>query len=329
VADAAECAFRFDADRPAPMQVVCLLFKIRTQRATAGKRVRAQAGWFGAGIATALCMEAIYERPEDYDLEHEGDDDDVRFYVRLLDRWRPRRVMELASGTGRVTIPLARAAAGSGVEIVGLEREGPMLEEALRKRAELDPRERSGLLFIAADMRDWRTPEPFDLVIAPCSSLCHLLTLEDQLAAWRAASNNLRDGGRFVADLTMPNLAAYADSMQTPPRAFVEIDVDARDPRTGTRLLRYKTTRYLPHEQRAEIRFLYDRFPGDQGVDRYVSDFDSHVYFPREVELLFRLTGFSAETWFGDYGYRRLRSTSRQLIGVGRKDGHRSDVTVS
>jgi SAM-dependent methyltransferase len=274
-------------------------------------------------------MEAIYERPEDYDLEHEGDDDDVRFYVRLLDRWRPRRVMELASGTGRVTIPLARAAAGSGVEIVGLEREGPMLEEALRKRAELDPRERSGLSFIAADMRDWRTPEPFDLVIAPCSSLCHLLTLEDQLAAWRAASNNLRDGGRFVADLTMPNLAAYADSMQTPPRAFVEIDVDARDPRTGTRLLRYKTTRYLPHEQRAEIRFLYDRFPGDQGVDRYVSDFDSHVYFPREVELLFRLTGFSVETWFGDYGYRRLRSTSRQLIGVGRKDGHRSDVTVS
>jgi hypothetical protein len=156
-------------------------------------------------------------------------------------------------------------------------------------------------------------------VIAPCSSLSHLLTLDDQIAAWRCAWNNLTDGGRFVVDLTMPNLAAYADSMQTPPRTFVEIDVDTRDPDTGTRLLRYKTTRYLPHEQRAEIRFLYDRFPESSQVDRYVSDFDCHVYYPREVELLFRLTGFSTEAWFGDYAMRRPRASSRQLIGVGVK----------
>jgi hypothetical protein len=56
-------------------------------------------------------------------------------------------------------------------------------------------------------------------------------------------------------------------------------------------------------------------------VDRYVSDFDCHVYYPREVELLFRLTGFHVEAWFGDYSMRRLRSSSRQLIGVGVKRG--------
>jgi hypothetical protein len=117
----------------------------------------------------------------------------------------------------------------------------------------------------------------------------------------------------------MPNLPAYADSMQTPPRTFVEIDVDARDPRSGARLLRYKTTQYRPHEQCAEIRFLYDKFPDANQVDRYVSDFVSHVYYPREVELLFRLTGFSVEAWFGDYAMRRLRASSRQLIGVGIK----------
>jgi SAM-dependent methyltransferase len=262
-------------------------------------------------------MEAIYQRPRDYDLEHEGDDEDVGFYLKLLDRWRPKRVMELASGSGRVTIPLARVAIASGAEIVGLEREGPMLEEAERKRAALTPHERAGFSFIEGDMRRWSTPQPFDLVIAPCSSLSHLLMLDEQIAAWQCAYDNLRAGGRFVVDLTMPNLPAYADSMQTPPRTLVEVDVDARDPQTGTRLVRYKTTRYLPHEQRAEIRFLYDRFPQDQQVDRYVSDFDCHVYYPREVELLFRVAGFSIDCWFGDYTMRRLRATSRQLIGVG------------
>jgi hypothetical protein len=84
-------------------------------------------------------MEAIYQRPRDYDLEHEGDDQDVAFYVKLLDTWQPRRVMELASGSGRVTIPLARAAAVSGVQIVGLEREASMLEEACRKTCSPEP----------------------------------------------------------------------------------------------------------------------------------------------------------------------------------------------
>jgi hypothetical protein len=172
---------------------------------------------------------------------------------------------------------------------------------------------------MTGDMRAWLAEQPFDLVIAPCSSLSHLLALDDQIAACHCAWDSLADGGRFVVDLTMPNLAAYADSMQTPPRAFVEIDIDARDPNTGTRLLRYKTMRYLPHEQRAEIRFLHDRFPDSRHVDRYVSDFDCQVYYPREVELLFRLTGFRVEAWFGDYTMRRLRTSSQQLIAVGVK----------
>ena len=264
-------------------------------------------------------VEAIYERPRDYDLEHAGDEEDVAFYVQLLARWRPRRVIELAAGSGRVTIPLARAAAASGIQIVGLEREGAMFDEAMQKRAELDDDARRCLTFMTGDMRAWRAEQPFDLVIAPCSSLSHLLALEDQIAAWRCAWDSLANCGRFVVDLTMPNLAAYADSLQTPPRTFVEIDIDARDQNTGTRLLRYKTTRYLPHQQRAEIRFLYDKFPDGSQVDRYISDFDCHVYYPREVELLFRLTGFRIEAWFGDYAMRRLRTSSRQLIGVGVK----------
>lgn len=264
-------------------------------------------------------MEAIYQRPRDYDLEHEGDDEDVQFYIGLLDRWRPRRVIELASGSGRISIPLAKA--GEGIHIVGLERPGPMLDDARRKQRDLPSDARGRLSFLESDMRDWRTEEPFDLVIAPCSSLSHLLELDDQLAAWRCAYQNLRPGGRFVADLTMPNLPLYADSMQTPPRSFVEIDVDARDSETGTRLLRHKTTRYLPHIQRAEVRFLYDRFPEGKQADRYVSDFDSHIYYPREVELLFRTSGFEMDTWLGDYSARRFRATSRQMIAVGRRSG--------
>jgi SAM-dependent methyltransferase len=264
-------------------------------------------------------VEAIYERPQDYDLEHEGDDEDIDFYLGLVRRLRPARVLELASGSGRVTIPLAKLAPSLGYEIVGLEIAETMLAEAERKRAALDADAQSRVRFVRGDIRTWAADVPFDLVITPCSSLSHLLSLDDQLAAWRRAHDNLAAGGRFVADLTMANVAVYAESMQTPPRTTLEIDIDTTDPATGVRMLRYKTTRYLPHEQRAEIRFLYDKFPEGESVDRYVSDFDAHVYYPRELELLFRITGFEVESRYGNYNMKPMRRSSRQMIYIGQR----------
>jgi hypothetical protein len=171
---------------------------------------------------------------------------------------------------------------------------------------------------VQADMRVWRSDEPFDLILTPCSSLCHLLTLEDRLITWQTARANLTGGGRFVADTAMANFAVFAESCQAPPRMPVEMDVDATRRGDGQRLIRYKTTRYHAHEQRAQVRFLYDRLQQtDTATERYVSDFESHVYFPCEMELLFVHSGFRIERVYGDYFDRPLRATSRELIVVG------------
>jgi len=266
-------------------------------------------------------MEAIYERPADYDLEHEGDDEDVRFYMRLVASLRPRRVLELACGSGRVTIPLAQRAARDGFEVVGLDIANTMLAEAERKRAAMGSEERARVTFMRGDVRCWRDTGGFDLIISPCGSLSHLLTIDDQVAAWACAYQNLCAGGRFVVDVPMPNLAVYAESLHAQPRTLLELDIDTRDPVTNDRLVRYKTTRYLAHEQRAAIRFLYDKFPDGCHPDRYVSDFECHVYYPRELDLLFRLTGFAVERRYGDYQMHPLAATSRALVVVGRRPG--------
>lgn len=261
----------------------------------------------------------IYARPHDYDLEHEGDDEDIGFYLELVRRLKPARVLELASGSGRVTLPLAGRAADQGFDIVGLELSETMLEVAERKKADLPAAARERLQFVRGDLLEWAAPEPFDLVVIPCGSMSHVLGLDDQIRAWRRAYDNLRPGGRFLVDLVMPDVAAYVDSLRTPPRTPVEIDIDTEDSESGARLLRYKTTRYDPHEQRADIRFIYDKLTADGRVDRYLSDFTAHVYYPREVELLFRATGFEVEQRYGDYAMRRLKRTSRALIVQGRR----------
>jgi hypothetical protein len=62
---------------------------------------------------------------------------------------------------------------------------------------------------------------------------------------------NLRPGGIFVVDVAMPQLPTYTDSLQTPGRTLLELDLDSQAPQTGARMLRYKATVYLAHEQHA------------------------------------------------------------------------------
>jgi SAM-dependent methyltransferase len=58
-----------------------------------------------------------------YDLEHLGDEDEIQFYVNLSRSLKPDRVLELACGTGRITIPLAEEGRRSGYSAVGLDTE--------------------------------------------------------------------------------------------------------------------------------------------------------------------------------------------------------------
>ena len=269
--------------------------------------------------ASSDVPEAIYQRPEDYDLEHVGDTEDVDFFVDQVTRLKPKRVLELACGTGRVTLPLAEAGAKQGFVVVGMELVSEMLVAAEQRCKSASSDTCAHLSFVHGDMRMWRADKPFDLILTPCSSVCHLLTLEDQLATWRSAYDNLVPGGRFIVDVTMPDLSAYADSFRSPPRELVEIDLDTFDETTQTRMLRYKTTRYLAEDQRAHIRFLYDKYVGTAPPHRSVSDFESHVYYPREMRLLFLHTGFTIESVYGDYRGRPLNPSARQMIFVGLK----------
>ncbi len=267
-------------------------------------------------------MASIYSRPEEYDLEHGAGEEDVAFYVRLVQRLEARSLLELGCGSGRITVPLAEIADAQNLRITGVDLAEEMLGEAEEKLSELPEAGRACVQLLKEDIRHFIATPAVDLVIVPCSTLAHVLELEDQLLVWRAAYASLRPGGRFVVDLTMPNLGAYVESMATPPRSLVEMDIDQESEDGVHRLIRYKTTRYEAHRQRAHVRFLYDRFEtraDQEQARRYISDFESHVYFPRELQLLFMYTGFEIEQTWGGYRGEALRSHSRALIMVGRR----------
>jgi trans-aconitate methyltransferase len=264
-----------------------------------------------------VATEPIYQRPDDYDLEHEGDVRDVRFYSALARRLQPSRVLELACGTARVTCALARTLPDA--QIVGLDSSPEMLARG-RQRIQSAPAELRGrVLLIEGDMRYWRSELAFDLVVVPCGSVAHLVTMADRLRTWSNVYTLLRAGGSFAVDVRMPDLATLADSQRLPPRAPLLMDVDGFGRPHGRRLLRCTATMYEPHEQSAHIRYFYDRLDREDTLERFVSDEHSHVYFPSEVELLFAVTGFTAIERYGDYDFSPLGPASSVLITVAQR----------
>jgi SAM-dependent methyltransferase len=260
-------------------------------------------------------MSDLYRHPEQYDREHLGDEEDIGFYLSLSRRLAPRKLLELGCGTGRITLPLAQL----GFDVVGLDNQPEMLQKAEERRLQTSPEIRQRLQFIEGDMRTWSAGTAFDLILIPASSITHVLSLEDQLAVWKTCHDNLRAGGRLLVEATMPNMASFADSFSVPPRAPVEIDIDNINESDGTRLIRRKTTRYLSHEQRAQIRFMYEKYQDGRGVETFLDDFESHVFFPRELRLLFIHTGYEVEVTLGDYVGRALKADSRVMIMIGRR----------
>ena len=266
----------------------------------------------------------IYARPDLYDMEYEGDSNrDVQFFARLLARVRPRRVLELACGSGRVTFPLA--AALPKAEIVGVDSSSEMLGKAAAARDAAESSVRQRVSFVKGDMRDWPgSSDVFDAVVIACCSVSHLLTLDDRRRTWATAFRSLRPGGVCVLDVRVPDLATLAESQRVRPRAFVDLDIDATRRSLGeeARLLRCTATTYKPHLQRADVRLIYDRF--DQGAlaERLVADFASHVYFPAELELLFVSAGFAIAQQYGDYRFVPRDRTSEYVVTVARRPRH-------
>jgi ubiquinone/menaquinone biosynthesis C-methylase UbiE len=126
---------------------------------------------------------------------------DTPFYLALAREAaaRGQAVLELACGTGRVTLPIAR----EGIEVVGLDNAAAMLDVARRKAAAED----LDVTWVEADMRDFDLGRRFGLVIIPYRSFLHLLTDADQAACLDAVYRHLLPGGRFATNFFAPPVA--------------------------------------------------------------------------------------------------------------------------
>jgi SAM-dependent methyltransferase len=173
--------------------------------------------------------------------------EDITFYVEeALACEGP--VVELAVGSGRIAVPIARA----GRRVIGVDLSEGMLEVA---RSLAEEHGAADLLDLrVGDLREPPVEERVELVICPFRSLLHMQDEADKLRALRGARELLLPGGRFVFDVFAPSDEDIAETngiwLEREPGIFERADWDA-----DTRTLRL-SVRSGEHAASMELHWL-------------------------------------------------------------------------
>ena len=261
-------------------------------------------------------MGEYYEHASDYDLEYSGQtEQDVPFWCELVMRYTPQRVLELACGSGRIGIELLHSPGNFQLE--GLDISPEMLAAYGRKLEREPEAVQQRVTLHEADMCDYQLTNKgaFDLIFLPFNSIAHLYEIEQQLDTVKNTYDHLAPDGRFVVDIFLPDIDYLSDALNHPSHIYVEDEIEVPDEFT---MLLYTSRKYDPIEQLQHILWTHEKFFESGEHERYLSKLDMHIFFPRELQLLFLASSFSIEAIYGGYDWKPFGKGTRQIV-VGRK----------
>lgn len=216
--------------------------------------------------------------------------------------------LELAAGSGRVAIALAR----KGFRVIGLELSPGMLARARARTGRLAPAAQERLTWLQGDMADFHLPgRTFGLVFVAYNSFWLLTDPADQARCLRCAAAHLAPGGRLVLDLFPPNPDDYTDE------DGIAVHLAAKH--KGSDLLRVKDYRYDPARRLAvsDVRYYAeDRACGT--VKGLVASFRYTLrpVEPPEVVAQLHTAGFEVEVVHGGYDESPLLPHASRAIFV-------------
>ena len=217
----------------------------------------------------------------DYDAWASDMTEDVAWYVELA-REAEEPIVELAVGSGRVAIPIARE---TGKRVIGIDSSPAMLAIARDRAAGLPVELREG------DIRELALDEPVDLVICPFRSLLHLPTWADKRRVFERVAAALRPGGRFAFNAFVFDhaIAARLDGTTQDQHGVVH------------------TLRYVPADSRIEIT----RADGTPIRLWWATK--------SEWEGLLDVAGLETEALYGGFRREPFDDEAREFVWIARK----------
>ena len=246
-----------------------------------------------------------------YDLE-DASDTGIAFYTALAQE-TGGPVLEIACGTGRVSVRIARL----GFSVTGLDIVPGMIERARSKSVGLPTR------WIVDDALTFDLGEQFRLIFLTGNSFQAFLTNADQEALLQRVYAHLHDEGLFAFETRNP----IFPHSQTPEGLFVPLETNEEEQdwssfiNTSGREVRVSRTYVYDHAVQIHHWTTYKRWHEGGEEHTKITRTALRYTFPQELAALLYYNGFSIARQYGDWSLEPLTADSPNIITVCRKHG--------
>ena len=223
--------------------------------------------------------------------------DQLDFYRRQIACYG-EPVLELACGSGRFTIPLAKEA-----NVTGMDISEEMLQLAKLKAC----RDGVNIRLLQGDMRSFDLGEKFKFIFIPAQSLSHLHTREEVENCFSCVRRHLAEEGRLLIELFNSSIRMLArESGRRYPVGQYE------DANGDTQVF---VTEEVSYDSASQVNHIQWFFQKEGSNDEVMLAFEMRQFFPQEIDALLWYNGFLIEHKYGNYNEEGFsRDAWKQLI---------------
>ena len=246
-----------------------------------------------------------YEDPILYDKENDAYMPEIPFLLK----WAAKKqgpIIDLACGTGRVTIPLAE----NGHKVIGVDIHKGMLDEARKKTAELDLQ----IEWIEQDCTKLNLHAKSNLIYSVGNSFQHFLTNEAQDELLSSVNNHLEVGGAFIFGTRFPSVE---ELLQPPTEEYWKMYTDRETQQTVDvfTISNYDSLDQI--QQYTTIRKYKDS--SGKIIEEKSTNIRLRYVFPKEMERLLHTHGFEIVHLYKDWNEAPITNDSYEMIYVCKK----------
>lgn len=199
------------------------------------------------------------------------------------------RTLELAIGTGRVALPLAK----QGVEISGFDASTEMIAKLKEKPGGED------IPTFVADMANFELGERFDFAFLIFNTIYNLTTQQDQVSCFQSTAKHLNPRGKFLVEAFMPNRETFENhqAVRTKHVSFDSVWLEAVKHDPLTQNLNYQRIKISPE--------------GTQ-----LSPLPMRYIWPSELDLMAQLAGMKLIDRWGSWQRAPFTSDSQMHVSL-------------
>ena len=244
----------------------------------------------------------IYKDPQRYDDEYWWKSDDFEFWKGIFNKVSGNKVLELASGTGRLAIPLIR----EGAEYTGIEISPQFCAQSIKKLKSHN----MSFNIHEGDIRDFNLNETFDLIFIGFNSFLHLLDNGDAEACLQCVKKHMHEKTLFVIDIFVPNpLFLYRPEIRFPVMEY-------KDSETNSLVTVEEISVYDPESEINKITWYYNTA---QKKDDTIYSFTMRMYFPDTMNRMLVENEFEILQDLGSHNFDEFKESSELQIYICKK----------